>query len=130
MKITLLGSRYFGATALERLVKEGVEIANVVVPQADGRLATVPKAAEITVIVFDDPKIVPASAIAEGTDLIVAAHASARVTPEALARSRLGSIGYHPSLLPRYLGSRVTRLRYPLPGNLFDKDQAIGVSPA
>jgi methionyl-tRNA formyltransferase len=85
-KITLLRFRYFGATALERLVKEGVEIATVVVPQADDRLATAAKAAEITVIVLDDPKIVPASAIAEGTDLIVAAHARARVTPEALAR--------------------------------------------
>jgi methionyl-tRNA formyltransferase len=101
------------------------------VPQADERLATAAKAAGIAVIVLDDPKIVPASAIAEGTDLIVAvAHAHARVTPEALARSRLGGIGYHPSLLPRYLGSRVTRLRSPLPGNLFDKNQAIGVSRA
>ena len=49
-------------------------------------------------------KHVPASAIADGTDLIVAAHSHARVSKEALARSRLGGIGYHPSLLPRHRG--------------------------
>jgi hypothetical protein len=38
--------------------------------------------------VLDNPKIVPAHAIGEGTDLIVAAHTHARVSNEALARSR------------------------------------------
>ena len=33
-----------------------------------------------------------------------AAHSHARVSKEALARSRLGGIGYHPSLLPRHRG--------------------------
>ena len=51
-----------------------------------------------------NPKIVPGEAIPEGTDLIVAAHTHARVSPEALARSRLGGVGYHPSLLPRHRG--------------------------
>ena len=46
----------------------------------------------------------PGEAIPEGTDLIVAAHTHARVSDEALARSRLGGIGYHPSLLPRHRG--------------------------
>ena len=48
--------------------------------------------------------MVPGQAIAEGTDLIIAAHTHARVSDEALARSRLGGIGYHPSLLPRHRG--------------------------
>ena len=50
------------------------------------------------------PRNVPASAIADNTGLIVAAHTHARVSKEALARSRLGGIGYHPSLLPRHRG--------------------------
>ena len=104
LKITLLEFRYFGATALKRRVKEGIEIATVVVPQADDRLATAAKASGIAVIVFDDPKIVPASAIAEGTGRIVAAHARARVTPEALAGSRLGGIGYPPRFCGATLG--------------------------
>lgn len=104
MKLTLVGSRFFGAAALERLLKEGIEVARVIVPAADDRLGVAAKAAGLEVVVLDDPKIVPAEAIADGTDLIVAAHSHARVTNEALARSRLGGIGFHPSLLPRHRG--------------------------
>jgi methionyl-tRNA formyltransferase len=104
MKLTLVGSRFFGAAALERLLKEGVEIARVIAPAADDRLAVAAKAAGLEVVVLDDPTIVPAEAIADGTDLIVAAHSHARVTNGALARSRLGGIGFHPSLLPRHRG--------------------------
>src|SRR2546423_5302434 len=104
MKLTLVGSRYFGAAALERLVHEDVEIARVIVPAADDRLGAAAAAAGLNVKVLDDPSIVPPEAIAEGTDLIVAAHSHARVSSDALARSRLGGIGFHPSLLPRHRG--------------------------
>src|SRR5436190_2261482 len=104
MKCTLVGSRFFGATVLEALRNNGTDIARVVVPQADDRLAAAAASAGIDVFVLQDPKNVPADAIAEGTDIIVAAHTHARVSREALARSRLGGIGYHPSLLPRHRG--------------------------
>ena len=104
MKVTLVGSRYFGATVFEALRKDGVEFARVVAPAADDRLALAAQAAGVPVHVLDNPKIVPGEAIADGTDLIVAAHTHARVSNEALARSRLGGIGYHPSLLPRHRG--------------------------
>jgi methionyl-tRNA formyltransferase len=104
MKITLAGSRYFGATVFETLRKGGVDILLVVVPGADDRLAQAALAAGVPVHVLQNPKVVPGDAIAAGTDLIVAAHTHARVSNEALARSRLGGIGYHPSLLPRHRG--------------------------
>ncbi|MEP6678737.1 MAG: formyltransferase family protein [Betaproteobacteria bacterium] len=104
MKITLVGSRYFGATAFDAICKEGIAVARVVVPAADDRLAQVAQAGGVKVVVLDDPNNVPASAIAEGTEIIVAAHSHARVSTEALARARLGGIGYHPSLLPRHRG--------------------------
>ena len=105
MKCALVGSRYFGATVFEALRKEeGVVFSSIVVPAADDRLALAAKAAGLAVHVLDNPKIVPGDAIAEGTDLIVAAHTHARVSNEALARSRLGGVGYHPSLLPRHRG--------------------------
>jgi methionyl-tRNA formyltransferase len=50
------------------------------------------------------PKVIEASEIPPGTDLIITAHSHAKVTEEALAASRLGGIGYHPSLLPRHRG--------------------------
>lgn len=104
MKVTLVGSRYFGATVLERLRSDGVDIVCVVAPAADDRLSMAAKAAGIPVHVLENEKLVPADAIAEGTGLIVAAHTHARVSREALARSALGGVGYHPSLLPRHRG--------------------------
>jgi methionyl-tRNA formyltransferase len=104
LRITLVGSRYFGAAAFEMLRKLDIEIVRVVVPQADDRLATAAQAAGIEVVVPKDPLLVPADAIADGTELIVTAHSHARVSNEALARSRLGGIGFHPSLLPRHRG--------------------------
>jgi glycine cleavage system regulatory protein/folate-dependent phosphoribosylglycinamide formyltransferase PurN len=105
MKCALVGSRYFGALVLEALRKEeGVTITSVVAPAADDRLAQAARAAELPLHVLENPKLVPAEAIAEGTDLIIAAHTHARVSNEALARARLGGVGYHPSLLPRHRG--------------------------
>src|SRR5207244_6732429 len=104
MRITLVGSRHFGATTLDMLRQHGVEIARVVVADPEDRLAAAAKAAGIDVVVQADPKLVVASEIAEGTELIVTAHSHARISKKALATARLGGIGYHPSLLPRHRG--------------------------
>ena len=105
MKCALVGSRFFAASVFEALRKEeGIEFTSVVAPAEDDRLAIAARAAGIAVHVLGNPKIVPGDAVAEGTDLIIAAHTHARVSNEALARSRLGGIGYHPSLLPRHRG--------------------------
>jgi glycine cleavage system regulatory protein/folate-dependent phosphoribosylglycinamide formyltransferase PurN len=101
----LVGSRYFGALVLEALRKEeNVIIASVVAPAEDDRLAQAARAAGLPLHVLENPKFVPAEALAEDVDLIIAAHTHARVSNEALARSRLGGVGYHPSLLPRHRG--------------------------
>ncbi len=105
MKCALVGSRYFGASVFETLRKEeGITFTSVVAPAADDRLAIAARAAGLPVHVLANPKMVPGEAIAEGTDLIIAAHTHARVSDEALARARLGGVGYHPSLLPRHRG--------------------------
>jgi len=105
MKLVLVGSRYFGATVFDALRREeGVEVVRVVAPAADDRLALAGAAAGVHVHVLANPKVVPGDAVPTGTDLIVAAHTHARVSNEALARARLGGVGYHPSLLPRHRG--------------------------
>jgi methionyl-tRNA formyltransferase len=104
MRITLVGSKHFGVITLEMLRTHDVEIARVVVADAEDRLATAAKSAGIQVTVQANPKNVVASEIAEGTDLIVTAHSHARIGRDALAASRMGGIGYHPSLLPRHRG--------------------------
>src|SRR6186997_2443133 len=104
VNVTLVGSRYFGGAVLDALVRDGTSIVQVVAPAADDRLALAAQKLGIPVHVLENPKIVPGEAIPTGTDLIVAAHTHARVSNEALGRSRLGGIGYHPSLLPRHRG--------------------------
>ena len=105
MKCALVGSRFFAASVFEALRKEeGIEFTCIVAPAEDDRLAIAGRAAGIPVHVLANPRMVPGEAIAEGTDIILAAHTHARVSDEALARARLGGIGYHPSLLPRHRG--------------------------
>ena len=104
MRITLVGSRHFGVTTLNMLREHGVDVARVVVHDAEDRLAAAARAAGIEVVVQANPKLVVAAEIAPRTDLIVTAHSHARVASEALAAARLGGIGYHPSLLPRHRG--------------------------
>lgn len=104
MRITLVGSRHFGVTTMNMLREHEVEIARVIVADAEDRLAAAAKAAGIDVVVQANPKLVVASEIAERTDLIVTAHSHARISKQALAAARLGGIGYHPSLLPRHRG--------------------------
>ena len=105
MKCALVGSRFFAASVFEALRKEeGIEFTSIVAPAEDDRLAVAGRAVGIPVHVLANPRMVPGEAIAEGTDIIIAAHTHARVSDEALARSRLRGIGYHPSLLPRHRG--------------------------
>ena len=104
MRITLVGSRHFGVTTFNMLKAHGVEIARVVVHDAEDRLVAAAKAAGVEAVVQADPRLVVASEIAPNTDLIVTAHSHARVGRDALAAAKLGGIGYHPSLLPRHRG--------------------------
>lgn len=104
LKITLVGSRYFGAAVLDKLATADVQVLQVVTPAADDRLALRAQALGIATRVQHDPRHVPAAEIADGSELIVCAHTHARVDADALAKARLGGIGYHPSLLPRHRG--------------------------
>jgi len=104
LKITLVGSRFFGAAVLDQLVQLDITVLQVVAPAADDRLLLRAQALKLPAIVQHDPKHVPAGEIANGTELVVAAHTHARVDADSLAKSRLGGIGYHPSLLPRHRG--------------------------
>jgi methionyl-tRNA formyltransferase len=104
LKITLVGSRYFGAAVLDELAKLDVTVLRVIAPAADDRLALRAQALGLALQLQRDPKRIGADEIADGTDLIVTAHTHARVMSDAVAKARLGGIGYHPSLLPRHRG--------------------------
>ena len=104
MRCTVIGSRYFGATVLKQLLEDGHEVVRVVANAPDDRLALAAAQLGLPLSILESPRRVPGSALKEDCDLIVAAHTHAFVMPEALARARIGAIGYHPSLLPRHRG--------------------------
>ena len=104
MKCTLIGSRYFGAAVLANLLEDGHEVVRVVAAAEDDRLAVAAREAKLPLSILESPRKVPGSDLHEDCDVIIAAHTHAFVTPEALARARLGAFGYHPSLLPRHRG--------------------------
>lgn len=104
LKCTLIGSRHFGASVLANLLEDGHEVVRVVAAAADDRLAIAAKEAGLPLSILESPRKVPGSDLHEDCDIIIAAHTHAFVTPEALARARLGAFGYHPSLLPRHRG--------------------------
>jgi len=105
MNIVLVGSRFFGQEALVALAQEpSIKIVRVVAPALDDRLYKAAVARGIEAMVHADPHHVGAELIPDNVELIVTAHCHARVMPDALAKARLGGIGYHPSLLPRHRG--------------------------
>ncbi len=104
MRIVLIGSRYFGLEIFKMLQAETVDIAKVIVPQVPDRLQDAAASAAIPLEVQADPLKLPADMIPAGVDLLITAHSHARVANDALAKARLGGIGYHPSLLPRHRG--------------------------
>src|SRR6185437_2572901 len=71
MNISLVGSRYFGATVFGALRDDGATIVQVVAPAADDRLAVAAQAAGVPVHILENPRVVPGDAIAEGTGLII-----------------------------------------------------------
>jgi methionyl-tRNA formyltransferase len=104
VNVVLIGGKHFGCLALHLLAsKSNVVIQRVVVTEEDDRLGKLSKKLNYELCV-SNPKLVDADAIPDTCDLIVAAYTHARVSDAALLKSKLGGIGYHPSLLPRHRG--------------------------
>ena len=104
MRIVVVGSRHLGGAVLRELVVAGHQVAAAVVPGAGDRLAEQASRFRVPVVDLAGRSTIAAEDVPEGTDLIVSAHCHAYVSVGATLRSRLGAIGYHPSLLPRHRG--------------------------
>jgi methionyl-tRNA formyltransferase len=103
MKIALIGTRWFGAQMLRRLIERGDEV-RVIATNGQDQLATAAAEAGLPLVALDNPRRLGAEHLPEEVDVIVAAHSHAFILEEARARARRASIGYHPSLLPRHRG--------------------------
>ena len=107
MRIILAGSRSFGAAALDMALEEGHDVAAVWAPEGEAggpdpwdKLTRAAEGEQLEVRVRETPEEVAA----RGVDLFVAAHSHAFISSRARLATRLGGVGYHPSLLPRHRG--------------------------
>ena len=104
MKISLIGTRWFGAEVFRLLREAGHEVF-VTATNGEDTLAKAARAAGVQLVTREEPRRVTGEDIpAESVDAIVAAHTHAFVTADARKKARIASIGYHPSLLPRHRG--------------------------
>ncbi len=102
MRVILAGQRSFGWAVLQMLCEEGHDIAAVWAPQDDRRLAALDWWAHP---IERTPEAVRLLEV----DLFVAAHSHDFIGRESRGATRLGGIGYHPSLLPRHRGRDAVR---------------------
>jgi methionyl-tRNA formyltransferase len=103
VRIALAGQKSFGAAALKAVLEAGHDVAQVFAPPGD-RLDFLARQKHIPVA----DRLV-ADALRPDLDLIVCAHAHVFVSEKARNRTKLGGIGYHPSLLPRHRGRDAVR---------------------
>jgi methionyl-tRNA formyltransferase len=103
MRISLIGSRWFGSQMF-RILRERGDALSVIALDAEDQLAKAAADAGVPLIVLNGPRRVTAVDIGDDVDVIVAAHAHSFITAEARAKAKRAAIGYHPSLLPRHRG--------------------------
>lgn len=100
MRVILTGTRTFGASALRTIIDLGHDVAYVVAPPGDRTANEAAYDHRLTV----SPEMDWQEVKSARADLIVAAHSHAYVGRKSRDATRLGAIGYHPSLLPRHRG--------------------------
>lgn len=107
MRVILAGQKSFGAAVYDALRKEGHDIATVWAPtDRDDKLADV--AHRDRKLAWDSHRT-PDIVRELEADLFVAAHSHDFIGRESRSATKLGGVGYHPSLLPRHRGRDAVR---------------------
>lgn len=103
IKVMIVGQKWLAEQLLKRCIDMGdIEVVLVSVPCIDDRMAIL--ADRLAIPVATHGKTLVVSAVPDGIDVILMAHAYCFVGADARAKAKLGAIGYHPSLLPAYKG--------------------------
>lgn len=109
MRLILAGRGWFGAEVFKLARARRHDIVLVTAPRRDDRQDRLWVQAElhgVPIVAADEFR---STAVPERTDLIVAAHAAHFISRPARGATRLGGIGYHPSLLPLHRGRDAIR---------------------
>ena len=107
MRLFIAGQKWLAQALLEQCRAEGHEVVGVAAPSPDDGFARAAVAVGIDVAVAQ--RRLDSSAVPDGVDLILCAHAHCFIPADTRARARLGALGYHPSLLPRHRGRDAIR---------------------
>ena len=117
MKVFISGQKYFGAGVFRLCVELGLEIKGVCAPPGDKYLTPLARTYGVPVTPAGslNYETMPA-----GCDLGITAHSFDYIGKKTRYKTRLGWIGYHPSLLPRHRGRSAVewaiRMREPVTG--------------
>lgn len=106
MRVFLSGQRHFGQEVLALLLGLGVEVAGVAAPPQDsrGREDRLWRLAQLKGLPLMLSTDLNAATLPPDVDLVVCAHSHAFVGKKTQAKTKLGGIGFHPSLLPLHRG--------------------------
>ena len=111
MRIALIGQAAFGADVLKGLIKQGQEVVGVFCPPDRGSKTDPLKDAALAagLPVYQPPRMKDPQAYEQmaalNPDLAILAFVTDIVPGKVLAVPKLGSICYHPSILPKYRGA-------------------------
>jgi methionyl-tRNA formyltransferase len=100
MRIALIGSRWFGAEMLKILNARGHDL-HVVAPDAEDRLAKTAVELGYAPVLHTGRRKVTHEDMPGEFDVVIAAYSHAFIP---LDKAKIASLGYHPSLLPRWRG--------------------------
>jgi len=111
LRVLIAGQKWFGAEVYKQLKKQGlVEIAAVCAPfTTDAKKDQLYFWASNDRVPLIQAGTLNADNFPDGIDLIVTAHSHDFIGERTRLRSRLGAIGYHPSLLPLHRGRDAVR---------------------
>jgi methionyl-tRNA formyltransferase len=107
MRLLIAGSKLFGAAVFKLCIDRGHDVAAACSPPfaSDGqRPDRLRDAADRAGVAWIASGQLSRDTVPQGTDLIIAAHSHDFIGRPTRAATRLGAIGYHPSLLPLHRG--------------------------
>lgn len=107
MRIMIVGQKWLAEQLLRECIRREYDVAAVAAPTSEDRLYTAGRATGRPTLTVSG-RLLPEH-IPNGVDLIIAAHAHCFITSDARGMTRLGAVGFHPSLLPRHRGRDAIR---------------------
>ncbi|ARE65449.1 formyl transferase [Moraxella catarrhalis] len=108
LKVMVVGQKWLAERLLAWcLNKPNIKVVAVSPPNETDKLAALATTHKIPITPHG--KTLTADQVPNGVDIILTAHAYCFVEKQARDKARLGAVGYHPSLLPKYKGKTAVK---------------------